>query len=76
MPLGKFQEGLRLCESVSLGPAQINPFLANPARYPDTDLCAFNAVLNQLAQVVRASYEDAPCAASFLSLATAEAVFS
>ena len=33
MPLGKFQEGLRLCEGVSLGAAQINAFLANPARY-------------------------------------------
>ena len=38
MPLGKFQEGLRLCEGVSLGPAQINAFLANPARHPRTIL--------------------------------------
>jgi hypothetical protein len=64
MPLGKFQEGLRLCEGVSLGPAQINAFLG---------------VLKQLEQVARAgrfSYEGAPCAARFLSSATAEAVFS
>jgi len=80
MPLGKFQEDLRLCEGVSLGEAQIGAFLANPARYSYVMPTVAPSMRNQLtASVVRAlrfSYEDASRAASFLSLATAEGVSS